>query len=76
MKLEKGRILEGFLILPSLSFHWMRLSDNGMRYDIQVAFLFWYVDISWEKHKDNHIGGGPDYTHMIRNSLSSPLIFN
>ena len=54
MKLEKGRILEGFLILPSLSFHWMRLSDNGMRYDIQAAFLFWYADISWEKHKDNH----------------------
>lgn len=39
---EKGKILEGFVIIPTLSLHWL-LFDHKNRYLLQISFLRWYV---------------------------------
>jgi len=44
-----GWIIEGFAILPSLSINWMCVKESNDSkklkkiYDIQIAWLWWYV---------------------------------
>lgn len=41
MKIE--RIIEGFCILPSLNINWLTDKDGKRIYDIQFAWLFWFI---------------------------------
>ena len=56
-----GWIIEGFCILPSISINWMKslektnhycvLDKYNTYYDIQFAWLFWYITIGQIKKK-------------------------
>ena len=48
MVVEKGKIFEGFVVLPTLSLNWMQLNDRTL-YNLQCAFLFWFIGVSWER---------------------------
>lgn len=55
---DYGRIIEGFSVFPSISVSWAtlqvinKLPGNYKRYyDIQFAWLFWYVTFGQLKNK-------------------------
>lgn len=44
--ITKGKILEGFCLLPSINITWMKITIKGKKYyDIQFAWLFWFFTI-------------------------------
>ena len=53
-----GKIIEGFIIFPSVSVNWAIFQVNdkfpgnyNRYYDIQFAWLFWYVTFGQIKNK-------------------------
>ena len=48
MKIKVGKLIESFVILPSLSINWMttnwvRTGEYKTIYDIQFAWFKWYI---------------------------------
>lgn len=48
MKIKVGRLVENFVILPSLSINWMttnwvRTGEYRKIYDFQFSWFFWYI---------------------------------
>lgn len=41
-KFSFGRIIEGFVILPSFNVNWLT-HENKQHYELQFSWLFWYV---------------------------------
>lgn len=51
MKIKVGRLVENFVILPSLSINWMttnwvRTGEYRKIYDVQFSWFFWYISTS------------------------------
>lgn len=49
--MKAGKIVEGFSIFPSLTINWMttnwvKTGEYRKIYDIQFAWLFWYISTS------------------------------
>ena len=58
MKVEKGRIIDGFQITPSISWTWMLLSDVSIgekMHRVQFAFLWWYIAFGWIQKDTGYI---------------------
>ena len=64
MTVEKGWILDGFQITPSISWTWMPILDSPTdkkKHWVQFAFLWWYICFGWtqkKKNRDSGRGGG------------------
>lgn len=50
MKIEKGRILEGFLFTPLIAYHWMNLYNGKLLCSIEIAFLLWRISFIYERN--------------------------
>ena len=48
--IDYGRIIEGFVILPSFGLSWITLTD-GCYYDLTFQWLFWYFTVGEVKKK-------------------------
>lgn len=49
--MKAGKLIESFVIFPSLNINWMttnwvRTGEYRKIYDIQFAWLFWYISTS------------------------------
>jgi len=44
MKIKFGHLIEAFVITPNLSINWLTYC-NKKYYEVQFAWLFWYVKI-------------------------------
>ena len=58
MKIEKGWILDGFQITPSINWTWMPLSDVSIgekKHWVQFAFLWWYISFGWVQKGTGYI---------------------
>jgi len=45
MKAICKRIKNGFVPFPALALTWGKDTNNTRRYDVELLFLVWYVDI-------------------------------
>ena len=45
MKARYKRIKKGFVPFPALAFTWGKDTNNTRRYEVELLFLVWYVDI-------------------------------
>lgn len=45
MKARYKRIKNGFVPFPALALTWGKDKSHNRRYDIELMFLVWYVDI-------------------------------
>ena len=50
LDISYGKIIEGFSFIPNVNLNWMTL-DGCRYYDIQFAWLFWYVTVGQIKNK-------------------------
>ena len=53
--IDYGRIIEGFIFIPSINLSWATL-ENKKYYDIQFAWLYWYFTIGQIHNKIKEIG--------------------
>lgn len=50
LSVDFGKLIEGFVFLPSFDLTWMTLKD-GCFYDLRFTWLLWYVTLGTIKKK-------------------------